>query len=561
MRLFVIAIVLMALLLSAGCVLSFPNDTPERRSQLPRNTSEPVPREGNVAVEHADLFPGSDASAKIAAAIARLPARGGMVDARGLEGSQRWSFDPFTGTNKAVTLLIGSATHISTVEVRLPSNARILGMGHDRSELRFEHKGSEPLPYAIFIQQATGAELSGLKIGAAEGSARKIIVVSGGSGVRLHGNHIYGASVVAGTGPIAGLAIQGGATDVWVTENTFSGNGGSGPTADASYDVVVWPTPPVCQRIRIRDNHIGGSNTSTSIALYNARDSDVTGNVVDQNNRIEAGADNDGYGILLYGTDEPPTRVVVERNVVRNTAGSAIYAVTVSHVTIAHNHVSGAAQQQDDSTLPVAGIALNDASQSRIAENRVEVSGRSGIVVAAPSDGIAVIRNEVLRTESHGIQLRGSLTDVTVRANLIADAGGEAMRVSSHLTQASIEANFMRNGSRHGMVIDALSQGSIRCNAFDSVAAGYRAVQVDGGTQLAVLDNVISTDISSPQLMIQVSGTEISVDGNVLGPFSLDAETFIAAAELQCLLSGEATSRAQADRIQKPQGSPLSPSR
>jgi hypothetical protein len=63
------------------------------------------------AVRYADQFSGADAGAKIAAAIADLPATGGTVDARAFEGAQ-------TATalmiSKPITLLLGAATYTFT---------------------------------------------------------------------------------------------------------------------------------------------------------------------------------------------------------------------------------------------------------------------------------------------------------------------------------------------------------------------------------------------------------------------------------------------------------------
>jgi hypothetical protein len=73
------------------------------------NSSGPVIR--------ADLTPGADAGAKIAAAIAALPATGGTVDARGLEGPQTISATVTLGASgsKPVKMLLGAATFATSV--------------------------------------------------------------------------------------------------------------------------------------------------------------------------------------------------------------------------------------------------------------------------------------------------------------------------------------------------------------------------------------------------------------------------------------------------------------
>ena len=64
--------------------------------------------QASPAVRFADQFTGADAGAKIAAAIADLPATGGTVDARGLEGAQTVSATVTIPTN--ATVILGAET-------------------------------------------------------------------------------------------------------------------------------------------------------------------------------------------------------------------------------------------------------------------------------------------------------------------------------------------------------------------------------------------------------------------------------------------------------------------
>lgn len=81
----------------------------------------------------ADVFTGTDASAKIIAAINDLPASGGTVDARGLEGAQAISTSIVIPKN--VTVLLGAATFtvasgVSTAACQLTGAcARLIGLG------------------------------------------------------------------------------------------------------------------------------------------------------------------------------------------------------------------------------------------------------------------------------------------------------------------------------------------------------------------------------------------------------------------------------------------------
>jgi hypothetical protein len=83
----------------------------------------------------AHLFPGADALAKIANAIAALPAIGGCVDARGLTGTQQQTVATTVIVDCPVTLLLG-AVHIKAIATPTfqvsakvgPSTLTVLGL-------------------------------------------------------------------------------------------------------------------------------------------------------------------------------------------------------------------------------------------------------------------------------------------------------------------------------------------------------------------------------------------------------------------------------------------------
>ncbi|MGH9579518.1 MAG: hypothetical protein ACRD2R_00880, partial [Terriglobales bacterium] len=58
--------------------------------------------------------------------IANLPATGGTADARGLEGAQTISSDPFVSVTKPVVLLLGAATYSVTANVTSPTNIQVI---------------------------------------------------------------------------------------------------------------------------------------------------------------------------------------------------------------------------------------------------------------------------------------------------------------------------------------------------------------------------------------------------------------------------------------------------
>ena len=83
---------------------------------------------------YADQYVGADAGAKIAAALATLPAAGGVVDARGFQGAQTFS-TPFT-IGPYQTLLLGAATFTCTyagICITMQGGARLIGISRDAS--------------------------------------------------------------------------------------------------------------------------------------------------------------------------------------------------------------------------------------------------------------------------------------------------------------------------------------------------------------------------------------------------------------------------------------------
>jgi hypothetical protein len=95
-------------------------------------------------VRFANHFAGADAGAKISAAITDLPATGGTVDARGLEGAAQVISSGLTlgSATKPVTLLLGAATYELQAGITVPRASRIIGLGRDATKLQINYAGS-----------------------------------------------------------------------------------------------------------------------------------------------------------------------------------------------------------------------------------------------------------------------------------------------------------------------------------------------------------------------------------------------------------------------------------
>ncbi len=75
-----------------------------------------------LAIRRASQFAGNDAGQKIAAAMNDLPATGGTVDGRALEGAQTVSSDIFNAVTKPVEIMWGAGTYTLSVNMTIPAN-------------------------------------------------------------------------------------------------------------------------------------------------------------------------------------------------------------------------------------------------------------------------------------------------------------------------------------------------------------------------------------------------------------------------------------------------------
>lgn len=94
--------------------------------QIEAHSAQPI----HAAVVRADLMPGADAGAKIAACFAAISLTNPICDARGFTGAQVINADPSVGLTVAPVLLLGQATITLNASINpLLSNTQILGFG------------------------------------------------------------------------------------------------------------------------------------------------------------------------------------------------------------------------------------------------------------------------------------------------------------------------------------------------------------------------------------------------------------------------------------------------
>ena len=461
-------------------------------------------------VRYADKYPGSDACTKIAAAIADLPPTGGTVDARGLEGAQTCAAGPFTGVSKPVTLLLGKTTFTCSVGWALPSNLHLIGLGKDKTEVKFS--AGAVIDQAVVANGKTDIEIAGVKFSSGGSGVGRMVLFSASSNVSFHDNVVTGATAAPSSGPIAGVEIDNGSTDIWVENNDFTGNGVTPTSSTSNGDIVVWNTA-VSRRIHIRHNRIHGSNTTTPLALLDAADSDILGNDVDQNNKFHAAGNNNGYGILLYQGTTNPTHNLVSQNKVRNCASSGIYTANSDYQTISDNIISNVGQQMTDGSLPVAGIALSAGLRPIVTGNQITSSTRDGITLVAPTPGAEISVNTITSPGQYGIKLRGAITDATVSGNTVTTTTNEGIRADTSITRTSITGNIVRTTSRSGIQLVSASDSTIGNNIVSGTADGFYGIQTLAGSGNTYAGNTVT----NAQYGMDLSDSSIEVIGNRIG--------------------------------------------
>lgn len=110
---------------------------------------------GNTAIRIASQFPGSDMDAKVIAAIADLPATGGIVDARGLDGAQSIASALSIGTaTKPVIVLLGVGTITTSATITVNDGSALIGLPQGMDT------GSNDTP--TIIKQANSVNLASI---------------------------------------------------------------------------------------------------------------------------------------------------------------------------------------------------------------------------------------------------------------------------------------------------------------------------------------------------------------------------------------------------------------
>lgn len=153
-----------------------------------------------------------------------------------------------------------------------------------------------------------------------------------------------------------------------------------------------------------------------------------------------------------------------------------------NHSRVIRNLIDGVAKVQNDDTLPVAGIALNQSQYVVIQENRIMRSGRAGISIASNREGVdhvEITHNTIAHSRGMGIHLRGSLTDIRVSRNAVTDThGGIGNDAPDPQNQILIDDNAVSatTSSAPGIILGNAARSTVRNNRI-SDSGGYGLVR------------------------------------------------------------------------------------
>lgn len=204
-------------------------------------------------IAFADQYPGTDASAKIQAAITALPTSGGVVDARNLSdvgGTGSATIDP---GSKSVTVLLGSYTYnFSQIVVR--TNLHVIGQGSGQGL-----SSSKP---ATLIQATGGNGTPPFVLGTTVGEGQE--------GIVLRGFRIAGT--VGNTTQTAFSLVAGQSGGFWYSEMddiVVSGFGGMGLDLEATNLTAPQALNQFDTFKRIIVNRTSGGNYALQIKGFN----------------------------------------------------------------------------------------------------------------------------------------------------------------------------------------------------------------------------------------------------------------------------------------------------
>ncbi len=431
-----------------------------------------------------------------------------------------------TAANK-LTVKLQSTRYFCTSGFVPPSSVRLIGNGYE-SELYFENAGG--IATGIGTSSATHVEIGNLRItGSSTPTLSRGIYIIGGSNIHIHDVWESGATFTPVSGPMCGIGGVG-VDDFRVEDCDVSGNGTS-PVLVSSYDILNNDNNTAQFRIHFNRNRVHDSSCNFSVIAFNVNDSEIKDNFVDQNNKIATtGTDitTSGYGVTIYTVSNvivatgASVRNLISGNEIQNCAGFGIYAASMDYTTITNNILYDVVKQQTGGSLLLGAISINhgvsDASHVIVANNNINISGKSGIILANPRYAI-VSANTIKAVVVDGIQLNSG-NDCVISENAIESPGGAGINSVVPSTRMDISHNRITGAGAAGIGAESATDSQIDGNTV-RLGATYGIIVTNAATsRTSITNNHLTANATSNVLFQEILavGTNLIVEDNTITP-------------------------------------------
>jgi hypothetical protein len=432
----------------------------------------PIP---NRNVRLCDQFPGADASGKIAACIASLPAAGGTADARGFQGAQNISVDLFASAPaRSVTLLLGDATFtcpaapvVNSACISLPSNATLIGNGITQTRIMLPNGWNAPFYRTIAnTAGASDFEIANISVdgnqenyGGTDRLTRQAhcIFVQQGVRFKVHDNLVHDC--------------LGDAIEIW---------GNSTPSRHG----------------RVYNNYLHDM-IQAGIGLISVADTEVFGNLVDPGAKPVFGGihgEPSSIGQWIYNLD-------IHDNVLIGGEGISATSPVGNGLNTSHNAV------RNNTMTGGGGIVWMRNPYSEIAGNNI-IGCLADNAIGVMSHDIRVLNN-VITAQSARYVVTNYSAAIAVDNSSVNSGSGEAAGYGNNVIQSNTIQGWIRAGIRinnsgwnriMGNNIRNIQQGGTS-NAMSAVGA-YAQATITGLTHDSqIIGNMIVDTQARPTML------------------------------------------------------------
>jgi len=397
----------------------------------------------------ADQFPGTDACAKIQAAVSALPSTGGVVDARGLQGAQTCSANPFTGAKGPVELYLGPATYTISATWVVPVGSAISCLSPQATVLHWTSQVAGLNPAAgVYIGHCDlrGANSAGTGAGIDSGNSSNVIVDSN----------------IIEQWPSQGINTGGNESGWKIVNNLIQNNLNEG---------IYIPATSV--NVQVKGNIITGNG-------YNGVDCVAVGCLISNNVVSSNGTagTQDVDGILVFAGSATLTGVVVSGNSV---SSNRVDGVRLQ--TIAGGVIQGASVTGNIATGNGAGAGFGDGihldassggtiTQVSVTGNTSFSNARNGVTLESNNGGAVikatVIGNQAQDNSQYGVQIAGGSDNLVSNNQAIGNATGQILDSG---TRTLVSGNKTNTIDQLFVVPNGASVGSLSVGAGSTLSA------------------------------------------------------------------------------------------